>query len=82
MWQERAQRSVKPMIENSPLPMAGRPALHASTIMVNSSMSTNMKPAMEMYSSCSTGPQQHHQVTPIVPCKASCICDPETQSQK
>ncbi len=44
--------SVKPTIENSPLPMAGKPALQDSTIMVKSSISTNKKPAMDTYSSC------------------------------
>ena len=47
-----SQISVKPTTENSPLAMAGSPALQASTMTVTISMITNMKPAMDRYSSC------------------------------
>lgn len=46
------QISVKPTVENSPLLMAGRPALQDSTTIVKSSINTNTKPAMDRYSSC------------------------------
>ena len=42
----------KPTTEKFPLAMAGRPAWHASTMTVMSSIITKAKPAMDKYSSC------------------------------
>ena len=51
-YRKSSQILEKPTTAKSPLAMAGRPALHASTMTVMSSMITNAKPAIDRYSSC------------------------------